>query len=50
MLFLQIVNQHMLKDLTEKGLWDEDMKNLIIAHNGSIQVRNMSIYLYFYNH
>lgn len=33
----QIVNHHMLKDLTELGLWDEDMKNLLIAHGGSIQ-------------
>lgn len=33
----QIVNHHMLKDLTELGLWNEDMKNLMIAHGGSIQ-------------
>lgn len=33
----QIVNQHLLKDLTELGLWNDDMKNLLIAHNGSIQ-------------
>ncbi|XP_038055328.1 ribonucleoside-diphosphate reductase large subunit-like [Patiria miniata] len=33
----QIVNQHLLKDLTESGLWNDDMKNLLIAHNGSIQ-------------
>lgn len=35
---LQIVNPHLLKDLTERGLWNEEMKNQIIAHNGSIQV------------
>ena len=35
---LQIVNQHLLKDLTELGVWDDDMKNLLIAHNGSVQV------------
>uniref|UniRef100_A0A3P8PQA9 Ribonucleoside-diphosphate reductase n=1 Tax=Astatotilapia calliptera TaxID=8154 RepID=A0A3P8PQA9_ASTCA len=33
----QIVNPHLLKDLTERGLWNEDMKNQLIAHNGSIQ-------------
>ncbi|NXL38106.1 RIR1 reductase, partial [Glaucidium brasilianum] len=33
----QIVNPHLLKDLTERGLWNEEMKNQIIAHNGSIQ-------------
>lgn len=33
----QIVNQHLLKDLTELGLWSDEMKNLLIAHNGSIQ-------------
>ncbi|WAR00654.1 RIR1-like protein [Mya arenaria] len=27
----------MLKDLTEQGLWNEDMKNMLIAHGGSIQ-------------
>lgn len=35
---LQVVNPHLLKDLTERGLWNEEMKNQIIAHNGSIQV------------
>ncbi|XP_055912583.1 ribonucleoside-diphosphate reductase large subunit [Eupeodes corollae] len=33
----QIVNQHLLKDLTELDLWDDDMKNEIIASRGSIQ-------------
>ncbi|TPX44110.1 ribonucleoside-diphosphate reductase [Synchytrium endobioticum] len=33
----QIVNPHLLKDLTELGLWNEGMKNRIIAENGSIQ-------------
>lgn len=36
---LQIVNPHLLKDLTERGLWNEEMKNQIIAFSGSIQVR-----------
>lgn len=33
----QVVNHHLIKDLSELGLWNDDMKNLIIAHNGSIQ-------------
>ena len=32
-----IVNKHLLRDLTRLGLWDEDMKNQLIAANGSIQ-------------
>ena len=34
----QVVNHHLLKDLTERGLWDETMKQRLIANNGSIQV------------
>ncbi|XP_033351318.1 ribonucleoside-diphosphate reductase large subunit [Bombus vosnesenskii] len=33
----QVVNPHLLRDLTERDLWDEDMKNEIIANNGSVQ-------------
>merc|ERR1712088_442947 len=33
----QVVNPHLLRDLTERDLWDDDMKNEIISHNGSIQ-------------
>ncbi len=32
-----IVNKHLLKDLVQLGLWNNDMKNRIIAANGSIQ-------------
>lgn len=32
-----VVNNHMLKDLIELGLWDAEVKNTLIAHNGSIQ-------------
>lgn len=45
----QIVNPHLLKDLTERGLWDEDMKNEIIANNGSVQVflaRNNVLFIF----
>jgi ribonucleoside-diphosphate reductase subunit M1 len=34
----QVVNHHLLKDLSERGLWNDDLKNEIISHNGSIQV------------
>ena len=34
----QVVNQHLLKDLSERGLWNDDLKNEIISQNGSIQV------------
>jgi len=33
----QVVNHHLLRDLTERGLWTEEMKNDLLAHNGSIQ-------------
>ena len=33
----QVVNHHLLRDLTERDLWDDDMKNKLIAANGSIQ-------------
>jgi len=32
-----VVNKHLLKDLIDLGLWSEEMKNAIIANNGSIQ-------------
>jgi ribonucleoside-diphosphate reductase alpha chain len=32
-----IVNKHLLKDLDKRGLWNEDMKQKIIARNGSVQ-------------
>lgn len=32
-----IVNKYLLKDLVALGLWNEDMKNKIMASNGSIQ-------------
>ncbi|XP_059619011.1 ribonucleoside-diphosphate reductase large subunit [Phlebotomus argentipes] len=33
----QVVNSHLLKDLTNLGLWSNDMKNKLIASNGSVQ-------------
>ena len=32
-----IVNKHLLKDLVKQGLWNDAMKNKIIAANGSVQ-------------
>lgn len=32
-----VVNKHLLVDLVKRGLWDDEMKNDIIAANGSIQ-------------
>ncbi|HEV3327484.1 MAG TPA: ribonucleoside-diphosphate reductase subunit alpha [Puia sp.] len=32
-----VVNKHLLKDLVELNLWNDDMKNKIIFNNGSIQ-------------
>lgn len=33
----QIVNPWLLRELVDRGYWNEDLKNLIIAHQGSIQ-------------
>lgn len=32
-----VVNKYLLKDLVDLGLWNNDMKQRIMAHNGSIQ-------------
>ncbi|MGB1242297.1 MAG: ribonucleoside-diphosphate reductase subunit alpha, partial [Chitinophagales bacterium] len=32
-----IVNKHLLKDLINRGFWNDTMKNALIASNGSIQ-------------
>ncbi|MFM7105527.1 MAG: ribonucleoside-diphosphate reductase subunit alpha, partial [Flavobacteriales bacterium] len=32
-----IVNKHLLKDLVSLGLWNDDLKNKLIAANGSVQ-------------
>lgn len=33
-----VVNKHLIKDLLALGLWNNELKNKIIFHNGSIQV------------
>lgn len=32
-----MVNKHLVRDLIQLGLWNEELKNRIIAHNGSVQ-------------
>jgi ribonucleoside-diphosphate reductase alpha chain len=32
-----IVNKHLLKELIDRGLWNEDMKYKLMAENGSVQ-------------
>ena len=32
-----VVNKHLMKDLISRGLWDDHMKDELIANNGSIQ-------------
>jgi ribonucleoside-diphosphate reductase alpha subunit len=32
-----VVNKHLLNDLVETGLWSEDLKQMLMASNGSIQ-------------
>lgn len=33
----QVVNHHLLRDLVELGLWDDNMKDQLIVNNGSVQ-------------
>ena len=32
-----VINKYLVRDLMERGLWNKDMKDMIIAENGSIQ-------------
>lgn len=32
-----VVNKHLLKDLIAYGMWDDEMKEILIASNGSVQ-------------
>ncbi len=32
-----VVNKHLLEDLVNLGLWNDDMKNELMFHNGSVQ-------------
>jgi len=31
------VNRHLLRDLIQRGLWNDDLRTQLIAHNGSVQ-------------
>jgi len=31
------VNKHLVKDLIEINLWTSEIKNMLVAHNGSVQ-------------
>jgi len=33
----QVINQHLLRDLTELGIWSNDVKQQMISDNGSVQ-------------
>jgi ribonucleoside-diphosphate reductase alpha chain len=35
-----LTNKYLMKDLLDRGLWNEDIKNNIIANNGSVQQIN----------
>ena len=32
-----VVNKHLLEDLVQRNLWNQEMKELLMVHNGSIQ-------------
>jgi ribonucleoside-diphosphate reductase alpha subunit len=32
-----VINKHLIRDLLALGVWNEDLKNMIIAKNGSVQ-------------
>merc|ERR1712007_249664 len=36
------VNRHLLRDLIQRGLWTEDMRMQLVAHNGSVQHLDLS--------
>merc|ERR1712125_281730 len=35
------VNRHLLRDLIERDLWTDELRNMLIAHNGSVQNLNL---------
>lgn len=37
----QVLNQYLLKDLVDLGIWDEKVKLQLIANNGSVQVKGL---------
>ena len=45
----QVVNKHLLRDLSDLGIWNDEMRNQLIAHNGSVQVRSIQFSFIFYH-
>merc|ERR1711937_379886 len=37
------VNKHLLRDLIQRGLWTDDMRMQLIAHNGSVQLLDLPL-------
>merc|ERR1719178_194242 len=37
------VNRHLLRDLIERGLWTDDMRSMLVAHNGSVQLLDLPL-------
>merc|ERR1712151_413415 len=35
------VNRHLLRDLIQRGLWTDDLRVQLIAHNGSVQLLDL---------
>lgn len=33
----QVYNKHLMQDMIERGMWDEDMRNCLIENQGSVQ-------------
>jgi hypothetical protein len=42
---LQVVNQHLLHDLTRLSLWNPELKNELVAANGSVQELDLPMHL-----
>jgi hypothetical protein len=36
-----VVNKHLLHDLVERGLWNENLKQELMRNNGSVQALNI---------
>eukprot|EP00411_Alexandrium_monilatum_P020828 CAMPEP_0175207256 /NCGR_PEP_ID=MMETSP0093-20121207/13019_1 /TAXON_ID=311494 /ORGANISM="Alexandrium monilatum, Strain CCMP3105" /LENGTH=817 /DNA_ID=CAMNT_0016500415 /DNA_START=24 /DNA_END=2477 /DNA_ORIENTATION=- len=37
------VNRHLLRDLIQRGLWTDDLRMQLIAHNGSVQALDLPV-------
>merc|ERR1712137_615021 len=37
------VNRHLLRDLIERGLWTDEMRMQLVAHNGSVQALDLPL-------